>query len=184
VARIGAGGFAPAPPRYFWTKEDMSVDLIIEDARWEEAGLDALAARACGAALDHLGITGAEIALMACDDARIAELNAEFREKPTPTNVLSWPSEERAADEPGGTPYPPEDLELGDIAIAFDTCMRESKEQGKDFANHVCHLLVHGTLHLLGYDHIDKKDAALMEGLEVIILGKIGIEDPYDGAGI
>lgn len=161
----------------------MCVDLIIEDERWRAAGLEVLAPRACGAALAHLGIEGAEIALMACDDARIAELNAEFREKPTPTNVLSWPSEERGAEAPGGDPIPPEDLELGDIAIAFETCQREAAEQGKDFANHVCHLLVHGTLHLLGYDHIDEKDAALMEGLEVEILGKIGIADPYDETG-
>lgn len=161
----------------------MHVDLIIEDPRWEALGLDALAERACGAALDHLGVAGAEISLLACDDARIAGLNAEFREKPAPTNVLSWPSEERGAEEPGGDPLPPEDLELGDIAIAWETCAREAGESGKEMPTHVCHLLVHGTLHLLGYDHIDDKDAALMEGLEVEILGKLGIADPYGDAG-
>lgn len=160
----------------------MIVDLIIEDDRWQAAGLAALAERACGAALDRLGIAGAEISLLACDDARIAGLNAEFREKPQPTNVLSWPSEERGPEEPGGAPVPPDDLELGDIAIAFETCTREAEAAGKPFADHVCHLLVHGALHLLGYDHIDEKDAAVMEGLEVEILGKLGIADPYEEA--
>ena len=157
----------------------MNVDLVIEDDRWTAAGLAALAERACGAALEHLGIVGAHLSLLACDDARIAELNADFRGKPTPTNVLSWPSEERGATAPGGDPLPPRDLELGDIAIAWETCAREAEAAGTPFADHVRHLLVHGTLHLLGYDHIDDKDAGLMEALEVEILGKLGIADPY-----
>ena len=161
----------------------MIVDTIIEDARWTAAGLEALAERACAAALDRLGIDGAEISLLACDDARIAGLNAGFRGKPAPTNVLSWPSEERGAEQPGGDPLPPGDPELGDIAIAYETCAREAAAAGKPFAEHVTHLLVHGTLHLLGYDHIDDKDAGLMEALEVEILGKLGIADPYGGAG-
>lgn len=156
---------------------------MIEDERWAGAGLEALAERACGAALAHFAITGAEISLLACDDARIAGLNTEFRGKATPTNVLSWPSEERGADAPGGEPLPPEDPELGDIAIAWETCAREAADAGKGFADHVCHLLVHATLHLLGYDHIDDKDAALMEGLEAEILGKLGISNPYEEAG-
>lgn len=163
----------------------MSVDIVFEDPRWEEAGLQALADRACAAVLAHLDVDGAEIAVLGCDDARIAELNGEFRAKGQPTNVLSWPSEERAADVPGAQPDPPapdfpgEPLELGDVAIAYDTCAREAAEQGKEFDTHVTHLMVHATLHLLGYDHIDDKDAALMEGLEVEILGKMGISDPY-----
>lgn len=161
----------------------MSVDVIVEDDRWLAVEIEALAEEACGAALTHLGIEEAEISLLACDDARIATLNAEFRDKPTPTNVLSWPSEERAAEEPGGEPLPPEDPELGDIAIAWETCLREAEEAGKPHADHLRHLLVHGTLHLLGYDHIDDKDAALMERLEVEILGKLGIADPYGDTG-
>ena len=161
----------------------MVVDLVVEDERWAGPWLPALAERACGAALAHLGVHGAEISLLACDDARIAELNAAFRGKAAPTNVLSWPSEERAAAVPGGQPAPPRDLELGDIAIAWETCRREAEDAGKDFEAHLSHLLVHGTLHLLGYDHIDDKDAALMEALEVEILGKLGISDPYGEAG-
>ena len=161
----------------------MIVDVIIEDDRWRAVEIEALAEATCGGALAHLGLAGAEVSLLACDDARIAVLNADFRGKPQPTNVLSWPSEERGADAPGAPPLPPEELELGDIALAWETCAREAAEAGKPVADHIRHLLVHGLLHLLGYDHIDDKDAALMEGLEVEILGKLGVADPYEDAG-
>jgi probable rRNA maturation factor len=161
----------------------MSVDIIIEDERWAGLGLEALADAAAAAALRHLGLAPEdwEIALLACDDVRIADLNRDFRDKPTPTNVLSWPSEERGADIAGARPDLPEgpDTELGDIAIAWDTCVREAEAAGKPMQDHVTHLLVHGVLHLLGYDHIRDQDATLMEGLETEILGKMGLPDPY-----
>ncbi len=162
----------------------MIVEVIAEDDRWEAVGLEALAEQAAQAVADHLSLTPPdetpfEVSLLACDDARIAALNGDFRDKPVPTNVLSWPSEDRAAGQPGAVPYRPMDPELGDIAIAYETCTREAAAQGKQFPAHVSHLLVHGILHLLGYDHIDDKDAALMEGLEVEILGKMSISDPY-----
>ncbi|MEL7181678.1 MAG: rRNA maturation RNase YbeY, partial [Pseudomonadota bacterium] len=122
--------------------------------------------------------------LLACNDARIAVLNEDFRGKPRPTNVLSWPSDERAAAIDGEMPAPPRpgpDNELGDIAIAFETCKREADAAGKPMRDHTLHLLVHGTLHLLGYDHERDRDATLMEGLETEILGKLGIPDPYRG---
>ncbi len=160
----------------------MAVDCITEDPRWD--GIDALAARACDATLAHLGYDPDEfeISLLACDDARIAVLNADFRDKETATNVLSWPSDERGADVDGVTPVAPDlpmDAELGDIAIAFETCAREAQEAGRSMQDHTLHLLVHGTLHLLGYDHERDKDATLMERLEVEILGKLGVCDPY-----
>ncbi len=164
----------------------MPVDLIIEDPRWEAQGLGPLATRVAEATLAHLGLKPAdhEIALLACDDARIATLNTEFRGKPTPTNVLSWPEVDLAPEAEGATPALPEanglsEGFLGDIAIAYDTCAREAAEQGKKFEAHVTHLMVHATLHLLGYDHIRDQDATLMEALEVSILGKLGIADPY-----
>lgn len=159
----------------------MCIDILIEDARWRAAGLEALAERAARATLAHLGLDtdAAEIALLACDDARIATLNTEFRNKPQPTNVLSWPSEDRGAEEPGAHPAAPRDMELGDIAISYDTCAREAAEMGLAIADHITHLIVHGILHLLGYDHIRDRDATLMEGLETVILGKLGIADPY-----
>lgn len=163
------------------------VETVIEDARWEAFGLAVLAERAGRAVLADLGLpfAGFAISLMGCDDARIATLNADFRGKPTPTNVLSWPSEERGAEFVGEAPDLPEpgdadDPEpLGDIAIAWETCAREAEEQGKPVTDHVTHLIVHGILHLLGYDHVEDEDAALMEGLEVRILASLGVSDPY-----
>jgi probable rRNA maturation factor len=163
------------------------VETVIEDARWEAFGLAVLAERAGRAVMAglELPVEGFAISLMGCDDARIAVLNADFRGKPVPTNVLSWPSEERGADVAGEDPERPEpgaaeDPEpLGDIAIAWETCAREAEAQGKPMQDHVTHLIVHGILHLLGYDHVADGDAALMEGLEVRILASLGVSDPY-----
>ena len=162
----------------------MQIDILYEDDRWETVELAGLAERAAEVTLAHLGLDPEawEIAILACDDARIATLNEEFRDKPTPTNVLSWPSEERAPEEPGAVPDLPEpglDPELGDIAIAYDTCEREAEAAGKPMADHVTHLVVHALLHLLGYDHVRDQDATLMEATEVAILGKLGLPDPY-----
>ncbi|MFQ6756277.1 rRNA maturation RNase YbeY [Cereibacter sphaeroides] len=163
------------------------VETVIEDARWEELDLSALATRAAEATLAALDIPaeGFTLVVMGCDDARIAELNGAFRQKGKPTNVLSWPSEERASEEPGVAPEPPEpgdpeDPEpLGDVAIAFETCQREAAEQGKPVTDHVTHLLVHGVLHLLGYDHVEEADGDLMEATETRILAGLGVPDPY-----
>jgi len=162
-------------------------DIVFEDPRWQPAGLADIAERASANTLEflHLSPDGYEIAILGCDDARIAGLNAEFRDKAGPTNVLSWPAHELAADKEGDTPHappPPDPLmgeALGDIAIAYDTCLREADASGKPFPDHVAHLVVHGVLHLLGYDHIRDRDATLMEQLETRILGKMGIADPY-----
>lgn len=163
-------------------------DCILEDGRWQEAGLEALAEHAAHATLAHLGFAPAayEIAVLGCDDARIAVLNTDFRGKPTPTNVLSWPSDDLAAEEDGDSPLAPEPEDedephhLGDIALAWETCAREAADQGKPLTQHVTHLVVHGVLHLLGYDHMRDSDATLMEGLEVEILGKLGLPNPYE----
>ncbi|GAA6187871.1 rRNA maturation RNase YbeY [Litorivita sp. NS0012-18] len=165
----------------------MLVDVVSEDSRWETLGLEALAERGAQAALRELGLApeGFEIAVLGCDDARIAVLNTEFRGKPAPTNVLSWPSEDRGAEAAGdmpdlpASPPSPMEAELGDIAISFETCAAEAAAAGKPLADHCLHLIVHGVLHLLGFDHIRDQDATLMEGLEVSILGKLGLPDPY-----
>ena len=163
------------------------VDCVIEDPRWQAFGLGPLALRAVEATLSDLKLpeAGFTLALMACDDRRIATLNAEFCGKPTPTNVLSWPGEELAPEAEGDLPDSPEpgtadDPEsVGDIAIAWETCAREAAEAGKPMADHVTHLVVHGLLHCLGYDHIRDGDAALMEATEVRILATLGLSDPY-----
>jgi probable rRNA maturation factor len=176
----------------------MLTDTQIEDDRWAALGLPALAETAACATLDHLGLDPDlyAISLLGCDDARIARLNGEFRGKPAPTNVLSWPAQDLAAEEDGEAPYVPdatpqddpfafdededeEGIALGDIAIAWETCASEATAAGKSISDHVTHLVVHGTLHLLGYDHVRDKDATLMETIEVAILGKLGVADPY-----
>ncbi len=131
------------------------VDAVIEDESGRRS-FPPLAERAARATLQDLGLdpTGFAIVVMGCDDARIAALNTEFRGKPTPTNVLSWPSDERAPDSPGALPDLPQGdaddpEELGDIAIAWETCAREARDQGKTMDDHVSHLIVHATLHLL-----------------------------------
>lgn len=164
------------------------VDTLTEDARWETFGLEALAAAAAAAVLRDQRLDPAlfEISLLGCNDARIADLNADFRGKPQPTNVLSWPSEERGAEADGAPPARPgpglPDMpeELGDIAIAWETCEREAREQAKPMPEHVTHLIVHAVLHLLGYDHLRDKDAALMETAEIRILAGLGIANPYE----
>ena len=164
------------------------VDTLTEDPRWEAFGLADLAEPAARATLARLGLPaeGFAISLLGCSDARIAVLNADFRGRPQPTNVLSWPSQDRAAAADGGDPAPPrpgpaaEPAELGDIAIAWETCMREAGDAWRPMPDHVTHLIVHGVLHLLGYDHIRDKDAALMESLEVETLASLGVADPYE----
>ncbi|MFZ5962028.1 rRNA maturation RNase YbeY [Thalassococcus sp. BH17M4-6] len=165
----------------------MLTETILEEDGWQALDLEALAETAACATLRHLGLDpqGYEIAVLGCDDARIAVLNADFRGKPVPTNVLSWPAWDLAPESPGsapdmvpsGTAEAPEPL--GDIAIALQTCLAEAKAAEKRPSDHVTHLVVHGVLHLLGYDHIRDPDATLMESLERSILGKLGIADPY-----
>jgi probable rRNA maturation factor len=160
------------------------IDILIEDDRWVEFDLHDCAKRAITQTLQKHGFAQAELSLLACDDARIAVLNADFRDKPTATNVLSWPETDLSSEVDGGTPHQPVpdpggSLALGDIALAFDSCAREAAEQGKPMQDHVTHLIVHGTLHLLGYDHIRDLDATRMEAIEVEILGNLGIPDPY-----
>ncbi|TQM93232.1 rRNA maturation RNase YbeY [Roseinatronobacter monicus] len=166
----------------------MLVDVVSEDPRWNEDALARLAEQAASATLRHLGHApdGYEIVLLACDDARIAALNGDFRDKALPTNVLSWPEWDLSAETEGDAPEPPEagtknaPEPLGNVALAYDTCKSEALAQGKPFDAHVTHLIVHSVLHLLGFDHIRDKDAALMEETEVRILAQLGVTDPYE----
>lgn len=167
------------------------VDCVTEDERWGDIALPALAERAVRVTLAQRGLAPEcfEIALLACDDARIATLNAEFRGRDVPTNVLSWPAQ-AFAPRPDGAPPPspaPGTLDdpagLGDLALAFDTCAREAREYGRSLEDHVTHLVVHGVLHLLGHDHMRDGDAALMETIEVRLLALLGVANPYETAG-
>lgn len=166
----------------------MPVEICLNAPQWREVGLPELAPPALQSVLEVLGLEAeaVTVTLLATDDSEIAALNAEFRGKPVATNVLSWPATDLAAQEPGGSPATPRpdvfgDIELGDIALAYETCRREAAAAGKPVGDHVTHLIVHGLLHLLGYDHIHDLDATLMQGLEVEILGRMGLDDPYWG---
>ena len=112
-----------------------------------------------------------EVSLLLTDNAGIRELNRTWRGFDKPTNVLSFPGPEGVA--PHGVRH------LGDIALAFETLDREAAEEGKSLADHLAHLIVHGTLHLLGYDHENEGEAEVMEALEVDALARLGIADPY-----
>jgi len=156
------------------------VDVLIDDHRWARLGIEALASDAAQAALKTLSISDdVEISILAASDSRIAELNAAHRGKSDATNVLSWPTETLLPESPGAHPPPFSDPALGDIALAYETCAREATERDIAFSAHVTHLLIHGVLHLLGFDHETEKDAVLMEGLETKALETLGISNPY-----
>ena len=151
------------------------IEVVIEDPRWEVAGLAALAEGAAGAVLRHLGRDprAFEVAVLGADDARLAALNRTFRGVDRPTNVLAWPSAERdPAHVPEGGP-------LGDVALSFGTCAAEARDRNKALGDHATHLVAHAVLHLLGFDHDDEAAAALMEDHERTILRAMGLPDPY-----
>ena len=115
-----------------------------------------------------------ELALVLTDDSEIARLNRHFRGIEGPTDVLSFPAGEPAVGAGGGS-----SAMLGDIAIALETSAREAERDGKPLGDHLQHLAVHGLLHLMGYDHRGESEAADMESLEVEILSRLGVPDPY-----
>lgn len=134
----------------------------------ETAILAALAQ--CGVAMSG----PAMLSVLLTDDAAQRTLNAQWRQIDKSTNVLSFPSIE---------PFTPLNGLIGDISMARETLEREAKELDKSFTDHFTHLLVHGFLHCLGYDHENEADALVMEGLETQILASLGLDDPYAGDG-
>jgi probable rRNA maturation factor len=150
----------------------LSIVFAVESEGWPE-GLEALADQAVFEALKQSGakVTGvAELSIMLVDDADQQRLNQEWRGIDKPTNVLSFPQIE---------PFGPVAGLLGDIVLARETLEREAAELETPFAHHFTHLVVHGFLHILGYDHLEDAEAAEMEGLETRILATLGVPDPY-----
>jgi probable rRNA maturation factor len=153
----------------------IAIDLSITHAAWKRAlpSVASVARRAALAALAQSGkrIGAAELSLVLANDATVQELNARWRGKDAPTNVLAF-----ASDEP---PMKGRPVLLGDVVLAYQTVAREAKEQHKRLADHLRHLVIHGVLHLLGYDHIKATPAKRMEALETRILASLGVADPY-----
>jgi probable rRNA maturation factor len=144
-------------------------EVELEDTAWTAALPDAetLVLEAADATLASEGAVGEGVTLLLTDDATIRDLNRRFRQRDQPTNVLSFPA-----------PQNPERF-LGDIALAYGLCAREAREQGKPLKHHLQHLVAHGVLHLLGYDHVSDAQAEEMENLERAVLAGLGIPDPY-----
>jgi len=153
-----------------------TIDISVNGGEW--AGSEALAAiasRAVATAVETAGLsmTGdAELSLVFTDDAEMRAINKQWRGIDKPTNVLSFPG---SKIEPGGIAGP----FLGDIVLAYQTVAGEAGLDGKAFDNHLAHLVIHGFLHLFGYDHENEADAAVMEEIERRALASLGIADPY-----
>ena len=145
------------------------IEVEIEADDWLSALPEAetVVARAAVAAL---GTVAGDVVVLLTDDAAVQDLNARFRDRDRPTNVLSFPAPESAA------PH------LGDLVLAFGVCRDEAEAQGKRLSDHLSHLTVHGVLHLLGRDHEDDAEAEAMEAEERTILAELGVNDPYEAA--
>jgi probable rRNA maturation factor len=151
----------------------IDITLACPDWRRTMPEVEAEARRAVGAALAASGAKAGAVSVLLADNETVRALNLRFRGKDKPTNVLSFP----AAPLPAGTPEPP----LGDLALAFETLRDEAEAAGKPFAHHFFHLLVHGTLHLLGHTHEGDEDEARMMAGERVILARLDVPDPYEG---
>ena len=152
----------------------IAIDVLIESDLWKkapDAGSIACGAIAGAAAL--LPTPGAELAIVLTDDTAIRLLNRTWRGVDAATNVLSFPTKDAAGEPPL----------IGDIVLAYETIAAQARADDKPFANHLAHLVVHGFLHLLGYDHLRNKDAEAMERAERDVLRRLAIPDPYRRRG-
>jgi probable rRNA maturation factor len=159
---------------------DVEIAIATPCPLWADAvpGVEGLCRTAAGRALAEAGngLAGAvELSLVLADDEVVRQLNRQYRGQDKPTNVLSFAALDDA-DAPTPTDGP---LLLGDVILAFQTTAAEAAADDKTIGDHLAHLVVHGVLHLLGYDHDDDAEAALMEGRERLILAGLGIADPY-----
>jgi probable rRNA maturation factor len=173
--------------------ERLDISFSLESGDWETAATDVerlteAAARAAFEAAEKPEILGGdtpvEMSLVLADDALVQTLNRDYRDKDKPTNVLSFAllddlddTDEDADDVLAREEGMP--ILIGDVILAFETVQREAREQGKSVGDHLTHLVIHGVLHLLGYDHLSDPDADRMERLETSILARMGIADPY-----
>ena len=145
----------------------IELDLRVDDQAWQSvSALECVCERALAAGAEVSGAQG-EVSVLLCDDAAMAELNQTWRQKAGPTDVLSFPAG------PEVKPF------LGDISVGYGIALRDAEAAGKALDQHLSHLLIHGLLHLMGFDHIDDTMAAEMEALEITALASLGWPDPY-----
>ncbi|MCH2546036.1 MAG: rRNA maturation RNase YbeY [Alphaproteobacteria bacterium] len=176
----------------------MYLSLLIEDDKWHvgvDADLQALIARICDLTISRAPVLADLLAgereqlgqsVVLTNDAAVREMNKQFRTKDSPTNVLSFPAYDSIAALSAALATPQDEMLLedagyiGDMILARETILREAREQNKSPKDHLSHLIVHGTLHLLGYDHMDDDEAEVMEALEIEILRELSIANPYE----
>ena len=155
----------------------VDIDISVQSENWNRIdGLEGLATGWVNAAIRRAAlrtVPGSELSLVLTDDAEIRALNAEYRGLDKATNVLSFPGGEEDAQAFGPL--------LGDIVVAFETAAREAVSEKKPFEAHLAHLIIHGLLHLFGYDHENDADANRMESMEIAIMEDLGYANPYDG---
>jgi probable rRNA maturation factor len=151
----------------------LQVALLVEDEAWQKAvpSCEPLIERVLQHAAAKEGAEG-EVSVLLTDNNTVQGLNTQFRGQPKPTNVLSFPALE-------GMPSGDDQLILGDIALASGVVLQEAEEQGKAAEAHLAHLVLHGFLHLLGYDHEEDADAVMMEAREILLLAELGYPNPY-----
>jgi len=166
----------------------LSVDVSADDAWGDEAAWTDIAHKAMqsAAALTGYAAFDADVSLLLTDDEQVQQLNKQWRGKDRPTNVLSFPMLDTGALALASAPAAPaagerqhSEMMLGDIALAYETCAAEADDKRITLQRHVTHLIIHGALHLLGYDHIVDSDAETMERLEIKALASLGLPNPY-----
>lgn len=175
---------SPEPPQAshgVWITSDRHhFEHQIADARWTETvdSSRSLCVDLTDRMVRHLSAplcAGVEISILWTNDRQMAALNRRFRQKSGATNILSFPSQETFS-------WTGEELFLGDLALGYETVMVQAELAGKPTSHHVAHLVLHGLLHLAGFDHIQESEASEMEALETHLLAEVGISDPYDKA--
>ncbi|MEE2526692.1 rRNA maturation RNase YbeY [Hyphobacterium sp. HN65] len=150
--------------------DGLDIAVLVESENWPESGrLETLCHRAISSVIRRLGRSGCgDVCILFTDDDAMKALNAQFRDKPTPTNVLSFPAHAR------------DEGRAGDIALGRETVFREAAEKAIEVEDHIVHLVIHGFLHLQGYDHQTDMEAEEMESVERGTLQDLGIADPYE----
>jgi probable rRNA maturation factor len=189
-----AGRTASARPRSRRPRVAPAIDIMVDSPLWKaQRGVRAVLQRAIGEAAAMAATSGGELAIVLTDDSAIRTLNRVWRGKDQPTNVLSFPTNAPphslprkpgrlgvggAASGRAGEPQGRVRL-LGDIVIAYETMAREAMAEGRPFQHHLAHLAVHGFLHLVGHDHAADAEADAMEALEIAVLARLDVPNPY-----